>query len=197
MWNAGTMTTKGNLVFQGRADGEFVAYNAATGDKLWSVNSAHGISAPPITYTVDGKQYVSLLVGWGGSIAAPDFKVDDARKAAGCSRNRLCHGGGAVSGGYAPDLRASPMPLQSRQWSASLARHAATDPVHLAGRWSSAARQRQQQGLDAGLQHRPSRHAPAVRTGTGQWPDPARRSVQTLTFSSGRAAAPRAVRPRR
>ena len=66
MWNAGTMTTKGNLVFEGRADGEFDAYNATTGDKLWSVQLGLGISSPPITYTVDGKQYVSLLVGWGG-----------------------------------------------------------------------------------------------------------------------------------
>ncbi len=66
MWNPGTMTTKGNLVFEGRADGEFDAYNATTGEKLWSVKLGSGISAPPITYLVDGKQYVSLLVGWGG-----------------------------------------------------------------------------------------------------------------------------------
>ena len=65
-WNAGTMTTKGNLVFEGMADGSFNAFNATSGDKLWSVNVGSGISAPPITYTVDGKQYVSLLVGWGG-----------------------------------------------------------------------------------------------------------------------------------
>ncbi|MBX9607426.1 MAG: PQQ-dependent dehydrogenase, methanol/ethanol family [Gammaproteobacteria bacterium] len=66
MWNAGTMTTKGNLVFQGRADGEFVAYDAAKGDVLWSMKMGLGISSAPVTYTVDGKQYVSLLVGWGG-----------------------------------------------------------------------------------------------------------------------------------
>ena len=66
-WNPGTMTTKGNLVFEGRADGEFDAYNALTGAKLWSVNVGSGITAAPITYTVDGKQQVSLLVGWGGA----------------------------------------------------------------------------------------------------------------------------------
>jgi quinohemoprotein ethanol dehydrogenase len=65
-WNPGTMTTRGNLVFEGRADGEFDAYNATSGDKLWSVKLGSGISSPPITYAVDGKQYVSLLVGWGG-----------------------------------------------------------------------------------------------------------------------------------
>ncbi len=66
MWNAGTMTTKGNLVFQGRADGAFVAYDAAKGTVLWSIKMGSGISSAPVTYTVDGKQYVSLLVGWGG-----------------------------------------------------------------------------------------------------------------------------------
>ncbi len=65
-WNPGTLTTAGELVFQGQADGDFVAYNASTGAELWSVNLGLGISAPPITYSVDGEQYVSLLVGWGG-----------------------------------------------------------------------------------------------------------------------------------
>lgn len=65
-WNPGTMTTAGNLVFQGRADGVFVAYNATTGETLWEINLGLGISSPPVTYSLDGKQYVSLLVGWGG-----------------------------------------------------------------------------------------------------------------------------------
>ena len=65
-WNTGTMTTKGNLVFEGNADGEFAAFDATSGAKLWAVNVGLGISSPPITYTIDGKQYVSLLVGWGG-----------------------------------------------------------------------------------------------------------------------------------
>jgi len=67
--NAGTMTTAGNLVFQGRVDGSFVAYNATTGDELWRFDLGLGISAPPVTYSVDGKQYVALLVGWGGGAA--------------------------------------------------------------------------------------------------------------------------------
>ena len=66
-WNPGTMTTAGNLVFQGRIDGTFAAYDARNGKALWSVNVGSGISAPPITYSVGGKQYVSLLVGWGGA----------------------------------------------------------------------------------------------------------------------------------
>lgn len=65
-WNAGTLTTAGNLVFQGRSDGKFLAYNAKTGEILWNFDAGLGISAPPVTYKIDGRQYISLLVGWGG-----------------------------------------------------------------------------------------------------------------------------------
>src|SRR5690606_17583453 len=64
-WNAGVLTTD-DLVFQGNAEGEFSAYDALTGDKLWSYPLQTGIIAPPITYEVDGIQYISILVGWGG-----------------------------------------------------------------------------------------------------------------------------------
>jgi quinohemoprotein ethanol dehydrogenase len=67
--NAGTLTTAGNLVFQGRADGKLLAYDARTGKVLWTYNLGLGIAAPPITYEIDGKQYLSLLVGWGGGAA--------------------------------------------------------------------------------------------------------------------------------
>jgi len=65
-WNGGTLTTAGNLAFQGTADGRFVAYNAKTGDKLWETPVGTGAVAAPSTYEVDGKQYVSIAVGWGG-----------------------------------------------------------------------------------------------------------------------------------
>ena len=65
-WNGGTLTTAGNLVFQGTADGRFVAYNAATGEKLWETATGTGVVAGPVTYLVDGRQYVSIAVGWGG-----------------------------------------------------------------------------------------------------------------------------------
>jgi quinohemoprotein ethanol dehydrogenase len=70
MWNGGTMTTAGNLVFQGTADGYFDAYDATTGKRLWRFNAGLGIIARPISYAVGGKQYVSVLVGWGGSAAS-------------------------------------------------------------------------------------------------------------------------------
>ena len=65
-WNGGTLTTAGNLVFQGTADGRFIAYDAKSGEKLWSASVGTGIVAPPVTYEIDGTQYVSVAVGWGG-----------------------------------------------------------------------------------------------------------------------------------
>lgn len=64
---AGVLTTAGNLVFQGRSDGTFAAYRASDGKKLWQFSAGTGILAPPVTYLVDGVQYVSVMAGWGGS----------------------------------------------------------------------------------------------------------------------------------
>lgn len=164
-WNAGTLTTAGNLVFQGQIDGKFAAYDARDGKELWSVNVGSGISAPPITYAVDGTQYVSLLVGFGGAAVAygggssmaqygwgyrgqlrqlltfavggnqpmpevgeptfarvvtpPDFIPDDRLADQGqhvyTTSCAWCHGAGAVSGGYTPDLRASEAFLDKEQ----------------------------------------------------------------------------------
>jgi quinohemoprotein ethanol dehydrogenase len=65
-WNGGTLTTAGNLVFQGSADGRFIAYNATTGEKLWEKPVGSGVVAAASTFMIDGKQYVSIAVGWGG-----------------------------------------------------------------------------------------------------------------------------------
>ncbi len=65
-WNGGTLTTAGNLVFQGTADGRFIAFNAKTGEKLWEAATGTGVVAGAATYMVDGKQYVSIAAGWGG-----------------------------------------------------------------------------------------------------------------------------------
>jgi quinohemoprotein ethanol dehydrogenase len=66
-WNGGTLTTAGNLVFQGTADGRFVAYDARAGKKLWEAPTGTGAMAAASTYEVDGKQYLSIAVGWGGA----------------------------------------------------------------------------------------------------------------------------------
>jgi quinohemoprotein ethanol dehydrogenase len=68
LWNGGTMTTAADLVFHGNASSEFAAYHARTGAKLWSFDAGIGIVGAPITYQLDGTQYVAVLVGWGGSL---------------------------------------------------------------------------------------------------------------------------------
>jgi quinohemoprotein ethanol dehydrogenase len=65
----GTLTTAGNLVFQGTDTGHFVAYRAGTGAKLWEKNVGIGIMAAPSTYSIDGTQYVAVLAGMGGATA--------------------------------------------------------------------------------------------------------------------------------
>src|SRR5207244_8757295 len=59
----GVLATAGNLIFLGQPDGTFAAYDAKTLQEVWSVNLGTGINAPPITYSVNGKQYVAVLVG--------------------------------------------------------------------------------------------------------------------------------------
>ena len=61
--NKGTLTTAGGLVFTGQADGNMKAYDATTGDELWSFQVGWGIGAPPMTYDVGGKQYVAVAAG--------------------------------------------------------------------------------------------------------------------------------------
>jgi quinohemoprotein ethanol dehydrogenase len=153
------LTTAGNLVFQGTATGQLMAYHAETGEVLWTYEAGLGISAPPITYRINNRQYVSVLVGMGGGITglgsavtrplgwaygiqtrrlitfslegeavvpvqpppylpepmdAPDFIVNEELAEIGATEYlscRSCHGPNAIAGGMAPDLRASPIPL--------------------------------------------------------------------------------------
>ncbi len=64
--NGGLLATAGDIVFQGTAGKEFVAYSAHDGKKLWSFPAQTGIIAAPISYTIDGEQYIAVLAGWGG-----------------------------------------------------------------------------------------------------------------------------------
>ena len=170
--NGGTLTTAGGLLFQGRADGRFIAYDAKTGKELWNFDMGLGMTAAPITYELNGKQYVSMLVGWGGGsaglgalfstdkfsgsnlgwdygkhmrrlvtfsldgkadmpaqpppqfpqpIEAPEFEIDPALAAQGANEFGAClgcHGLNAIAAGMAPDLRASPIPLDSKGFAA-------------------------------------------------------------------------------
>jgi quinohemoprotein ethanol dehydrogenase len=65
--DGGILSTAGNLVFQGRADGAFVARAADSGKLLWSFDAQNGISGQPITYLTHGKQFVTVIAGYGGS----------------------------------------------------------------------------------------------------------------------------------
>ena len=156
----GVLSTRGGLVFQGRADGLLVATDADTGQEVWRYEMGVGTQANPISYRVGGKQYISILAGWSGgqmvlgslsaqhgwvgreharrlltfaldgNAPAPksappklpavlqdaSFKVDPALAEKGKYVYQacvICHGVAVVAGGYAPDLRASQVPLQA------------------------------------------------------------------------------------
>ncbi|MFZ1742955.1 MAG: PQQ-dependent dehydrogenase, methanol/ethanol family [Pontixanthobacter sp.] len=65
-WNGGTLSTAGGLVFQGNAGGEFVAYDSKTGKRLWAFDAQTGVIAAPMSFAINGEQYVAVLAGWGG-----------------------------------------------------------------------------------------------------------------------------------
>ena len=65
-WNGGVLGTAGGLVFQGDALGMFSAYDKENGERLWQFNTYTSMLAPPITFEIDGEQYVSILTGSGG-----------------------------------------------------------------------------------------------------------------------------------
>jgi quinohemoprotein ethanol dehydrogenase len=80
-WNAGVLATAGGLVFQGDAEGQLAAYDAASGRKLWSYKTGNGVIAAPMTYELGGEQYVAVMVGTGGGgqISAPGFMPQRTR----------------------------------------------------------------------------------------------------------------------
>ena len=156
----GVMATGGDLVFQGTMDGAFTAHEAKSGKVLWRFAAQVPVLAPPISYSVNGRQYVTVITGMGASVAAlgpimqryasdyhnqprrvltfalggtaklpplpksntapiddPGYKPDAAIEAHGALIYGLncgaCHGNFVVSGGVAPELRRSPIPLSA------------------------------------------------------------------------------------
>ena len=67
LWG-GVMTTAGGLVFFGTPEGDFLALNDETGEKLWSFQTGSGVVGQPVTWEMDGEQYVSVISGWGGAV---------------------------------------------------------------------------------------------------------------------------------
>ena len=66
-WNGGILSTAGNLVFQGTNEGILIAYRADNGEKVWEVDVQNGVGAPPISYSINGEQYIAVMVGYGGA----------------------------------------------------------------------------------------------------------------------------------
>ena len=81
-FNGGTMTTTTGLVFAGDIKGTFRAHDAKTGKELWKFNTGSGISAAPISYTLDGKQYVAVTSGRTQSMPAFFGKIGEKMVAA-------------------------------------------------------------------------------------------------------------------
>ncbi|MDN2659162.1 methanol/ethanol family PQQ-dependent dehydrogenase [Neptunomonas phycophila] len=67
LW-AGVLATKGNLIFTGTGDGYLKAFHAETGEELWSFQTGSGIISSPITWEMDGEQYIGVASGYGGAV---------------------------------------------------------------------------------------------------------------------------------
>lgn len=77
-WNGGVLATAGGLVFQGKLDGTFSAYDAATGEEKWTSNLKAGGASGPGTFMIDGEQYVTITTGWGSAFGlAGGFGYDE------------------------------------------------------------------------------------------------------------------------
>ena len=113
--NSGVMTTAGDLVFQGTADGKFRAYDAHNGTVLWEYNLTTGVVAPPVTYLVDGKLGTDSSRTYGGfekfkplepisiDITATQNELDMGGEL--YERYCLiCHGEVGMTGGSIPNL---------------------------------------------------------------------------------------------
>jgi PQQ-dependent dehydrogenase (methanol/ethanol family) len=67
----GSLATDGNLVFTGEGNGQFRAFDARTGKSLWSFQAGAGCNAPPVTYMLDGTQYVAVACGGNFQLGYP------------------------------------------------------------------------------------------------------------------------------
>lgn len=77
-WNGGVLSTAGGVIFQGKLNGEFVAYDAATGEALWTRDVKSGAASGPGTYEIDGEQYVTITTGWGSAyLLTAGFAFED------------------------------------------------------------------------------------------------------------------------
>ena len=122
--NGGVLSTAGNLVFQGQGNGEFAAYAAETGKKVWSIDTGSAIESIPVTYSVSGEQYVMLPVGWGSGsrLFAPAWTMATPRSKRGPSRILAFKLGGSVPFPTPPDI-VPPVPKPPPQKAAAATIH--------------------------------------------------------------------------
>ncbi len=87
-YNAGVLATAGGLLFTGAMDREFLAYDQASGEQVWRSGLSGVPNAAPITYAVDGRQYVAVVTGMGNPLAfglngfTPELPVPEVNSAA-------------------------------------------------------------------------------------------------------------------
>ena len=67
LW-AGTLTTAGGLLFTGTSDGYIKAFDQKTGKELWKFQTGSGIVSIPVTWEMDGEQYIGIQSGYGGAV---------------------------------------------------------------------------------------------------------------------------------
>ncbi|HUO16467.1 MAG TPA: PQQ-binding-like beta-propeller repeat protein [Verrucomicrobiae bacterium] len=120
--NGGVLSTAGNLVFQGQGTGEFAAYTADTGKKLWTIQTGSAIDSVPVTYSVNGEQYVLVPVGWGSGsrLFAPAWTMATPRSKRGPSRLLAFKLGGNVSFPTPPDIVPSVPKPPVQHWDAGM-----------------------------------------------------------------------------
>ena len=104
--NGGALSTAGNLVFQGQGNGEFAAFTADSGKKAWSIQTGSAIESIPVTYAMNGEQYILVPVGWGtGSrLFAPAWTMATPQSKRGPSRLLAFKLGGSVPFPTPPDV---------------------------------------------------------------------------------------------
>jgi quinohemoprotein ethanol dehydrogenase len=108
--NGGVLATAGNLVFQGTAGGRFVAYSADKGEKLWESDAQTGVIAGPISYAVDGEQYIAISAGWGGGYARYLGEIAERNKVSTISRMLVYKLGGTEKLPAMPAAKPVPPP---------------------------------------------------------------------------------------
>jgi quinohemoprotein ethanol dehydrogenase len=114
--NGGVLSTAGNLVFQGQGTGEFAAYAADSGKKVWSIQTGSAIESIPVTFTVNNEQYVIAPVGWGSGsrLFAPARTMATPKSKRGPSRLLAFKLGGSVPF-PTPKIMVPPVPEPPKQ----------------------------------------------------------------------------------